>query len=112
MSTLGSRIREIRGQRSQTEFGKLLGVDRSTVASWESDRHEPNLDILINISKLGSVDMNWLSCNTSDTSYTEELLYQDLKWRKFVSFAEQKNITPKKLAQLVQASLNLNMPDD
>lgn len=112
VSTLGSRIRAVRGKRSQTEFGKILGVDRSTVALWESNRHQPGLDILLNISKMGNVDMDWLSCNEADTSYTNEILYSDPKWREFVSFAHEKSLTPKRLTQLVEASLNLDLPDD
>ena len=57
---IGSRIQEIRGQRTQTEFGKLLGVGRGTVTNYEAGRRLPNNDILEKIARIGDVAVNWI----------------------------------------------------
>ena len=111
MTTLGKRIREIRGERNQSEFAQLLGVDRTTLGSWENDRHEPSLEILIHIAHIGKVSLDWLCCNdTLDKSYTEERLYSDPQWQRFVNFAYGKRIDPSRLRNLIQDMFSLNQP--
>ena len=61
MSTLGERIRKVRGSISQEKFGDMLEVNRTTVGSWEIGRHEPDLELLIKISRFGNVSMDWLT---------------------------------------------------
>ena len=111
MTTLGKRIREIRDERNQSEFAQLLGVDRTTLGSWENDRHEPSLEILIHIARIGKVSLDWLCCNdTLDKSYTEERLYSDPQWQRFVNFAYGKRIDPSRLRNLIQDMFSLNQP--
>lgn len=43
---LGSRLREARGDRTQADFAPLLGIDRATLANYESGRRIPNDEIL------------------------------------------------------------------
>lgn len=43
---------------TQRQFAKMLDVSQSTVASWESGRTEPNLDILLKISSVFDVSIN------------------------------------------------------
>ncbi len=41
---LGARFRTWRGKsKTQKQAGELFGVDKSTVAHWESGRKKPNL---------------------------------------------------------------------
>ena len=75
------------------------------------DRHEPSLEILIHIARIGKVSLDWLCCNdTLDKSYTEERLYSDPQWQRFVNFAYGKRIDPSRLRNLIQDMFSLNQP--
>ena len=49
-----SRIREYRERHelSQEELARNLGLDRSSVAKWESGRNKPRLNHLLNMTKI------------------------------------------------------------
>lgn len=42
MTTLGKRIRVVRGRRSQTVFANFLGISKGALANYEHDRSSPN----------------------------------------------------------------------
>ena len=56
----GERIRYIRGSRRQDDFGKLLGVHRNTVSTWECNNKIPEGKIILRIFKIFNVNLNWL----------------------------------------------------
>lgn len=107
MSTLGERIRQVRGKLSQKEFGKKLGVSRSTIAGYEAGNNEPPLELLVIISKIGNVSMDWLSGKDTVSTYDSEILYHNPQWKTFLALAKQKNVNPLSLIRLVNESLNL-----
>lgn len=111
LSTLGERIRKVRGRLSQKEFGQKLGVSRSTIAGYEANNNEPPLELLVLIAKLGNVSMDWLSGNDSVSSHDSEVMYHDPLWKEFLALARQKNINPQSLIRLVNESLNLTFKD-
>lgn len=45
MATIGERIKDLREKKdlTQIELSKKLGISRSTIASWESNRRVPEL---------------------------------------------------------------------
>lgn len=47
---------------NQTEFAQVLGVDRSTVANWESGKTEPTVTLLRKISEVSGVPMDFIFC--------------------------------------------------
>ncbi len=49
-----NKIREFREQRdlSQDEVAKILGVNRTAVAKWETGANKPRIEKLIGLSKL------------------------------------------------------------
>ena len=49
-----SLIKRLRGKRSQTEFGKLLGVPNNTVWRWEAGRAAPDPEHARRLSKLAA----------------------------------------------------------
>jgi transcriptional regulator with XRE-family HTH domain len=55
--TLGERIRRIRGETFQAEFGKRLGVSQGAVSAWERDDKErlPSADIYFRLATLASL---------------------------------------------------------
>lgn len=55
--TLGERIRRIRGETHQGEFGKRLGVSQGTVSAWErNDKNRPpSADMYFRLATLASL---------------------------------------------------------
>lgn len=60
--TLGQRIAQKRKELglSQEGLGEQLGVSRQAIYKWESDASLPEIDKLINLSKIFSVSVGWL----------------------------------------------------
>ena len=54
MDTTGERIKNLRKKLglTQLELAKRFDVDRSTVASWEINRREPDFGTLISLAEL------------------------------------------------------------
>lgn len=66
MTTLGQRLREVRGNLTQTQFGKTLGITQAVVSSMETDRTCPTLHHLILLRKVYKTDINWLITGSGD----------------------------------------------
>ena len=58
--TLGDRIKYVRGSRSQTEFGLLIGLHKNKVVRYEANVDTPSLLILSRIADIGNVTLDWL----------------------------------------------------
>ena len=58
MVALSSRLKELRGERSQAAFARELGITQQRYANYESGIREPDLTTLCRIAALttGSVD--------------------------------------------------------
>ena len=50
MTTLGKRIRVVRGRRSQNVFANFLGISKGALVNYEHDRSSPNAKILESIA--------------------------------------------------------------
>ena len=59
-TTIGERIKYIRGALTQPEFGEKLGVGRNNVYTWESNKNTPLSETLLRIYKEYGVNINWL----------------------------------------------------
>ena len=59
MGALSSRLKELRGERSQAVFARELGITQQRYANYESGIREPDLTTLCRIAALttGSVDV-------------------------------------------------------
>lgn len=80
MKGLGANISKWRRRRlmTQAELANKLGVHTNTVGSYEIDRREPSLDVLVKIADILHVSVNCLLNLHSDNSYTDlvnELLH-------------------------------------
>lgn len=81
-TTLGQRIAERRKMLSlsQEAFGEKMGVSRQAAFKWESDASVPEVDKLINMSRLFGVSVGWLlgeeESEHPDTDDTPELTEQ------------------------------------
>lgn len=57
---VGSRIRTIRGTRTQEEFAELVGVSRKTLIRYEANERDPDLDFILKMNLLFKVQPLWL----------------------------------------------------
>ncbi len=60
MSTLGERIRNIRGKTSQMQFSASLGIAQTKLSRYERGTTSPDLDFLVQLSRQYAVDLEWL----------------------------------------------------
>lgn len=62
MSTLGSRIKELRLERKMTgdELGRVLGISKSTISLYEHDKSTPDDAIKKKICSYFDVSFDWL----------------------------------------------------
>jgi len=60
--SLSERLQQLREQLDmpQKELAALIGVSRSTLASWESGHRKPELAHMEAIGKIGNVSIDWL----------------------------------------------------
>lgn len=59
-STLGDRLRLVRGQLSQDEFATRFGVHKNTIGKYERGERHPDSEYLLAIRTKFSVDLDWL----------------------------------------------------
>lgn len=55
------KIRRIRGELSQTEFAKRVGINRSLISSYESGKRFPSFSSLQKLADYGEVSIDYLS---------------------------------------------------
>lgn len=62
MSTLGDKVKYLRGRKNitQKELSNILNVPRDTVANWEVNRGTPNIDMISAIADYFSVTTDYL----------------------------------------------------
>lgn len=58
--TFGSRVKLLRGKKTQNDFAKEMEVKQSTLSSWERGRKEPTLEKLLKINSTYGVSIDWL----------------------------------------------------
>lgn len=100
-STLGARIRALRGTRSQAEYASIFGVDRTTLGSWENNQYTPAVHLLVMMAKLGGVSLDWLCSNEDNISYDDELTAASSRWKKVVFLAVERKIDPSVIKSFV-----------
>lgn len=71
------RIRDLRREKNLTadELGELVGVSRFSVSNWETGRNQPNNDVLIKLSQVFGVTIDYILGNSdipSPESVTED----------------------------------------
>lgn len=64
--SLGHTIKLLRHQKeiTQSQLGQLLNLKRSTIAGYETDRKQPDLDTLVKIADYFDVSMDFLTGRT------------------------------------------------
>lgn len=65
-NSLGSRLRELRGVSSQSEFSRKIGVKQTSYSCWESDLKVPAATVIAKISSTLGVSSDWILGVTDD----------------------------------------------
>ena len=117
MKTLGEKIKRLRNKLTQEELAAILGVDRSTLASWEVNRREPDIATLRRIADFFGVSIDWLvghaaGKRTVPASGVQETagIYQpanDPAWQKVILTAEAYGYDPEAVCQLMELNAKI-----
>ena len=61
-----NRIKELRQEKGilQSDLAKLLKMGQATISNWETGRHEPDQEALLEMSKLFDVSIDYILGNT------------------------------------------------
>ena len=119
MKTLGEKIKLLRNKLTQEELAGLLRVDRSTLASWEVNRREPDIATLCRIATFFQVSVDWLV----NHKFEKEALparapqfhetagnYQssiDSNWHKVITTAQAYGFDPSIVLQLLEVNAKI-----
>ncbi len=79
--TLGDRIKEVRSELSQREFGKIFGVTADTLRRYETNKNPPDAGFLTALVKHYGVDPSWLLMGEG-AKYKEEAGVQEAAQRE------------------------------
>ena len=60
MSTIGDRLRELRGATSQAEMARAVNVKQQNWARWESGVVSPGADMIYTICRVHACSADWL----------------------------------------------------
>lgn len=65
---IAKRLKELRAQvgYTQQELAEKIGTKQQTYAGYENGRHEPSIDILIQIANLFDVSMDFITARKID----------------------------------------------
>ena len=73
--TIGQRIRLIRGNKTQTDFGKLLKKSQDAISVYETGGVTPSIEQLAKIAEMGDVTLGWLIYGPSTTSHKDGIIF-------------------------------------
>lgn len=65
-STLGKRIRYLRGTKKAAEYAEKLGVHANTLLNYERGERPPNSNFLVKLCHLEQVNADWLLLGISE----------------------------------------------
>lgn len=104
LKVLGKRIQAARKSLglTQQELAEKLSFDKTTIASWETGRREPELKPLIKVADMSGVGLDWLTGRYEyDINKAKE--YNKLYWREIIDLAADNGITPQLLRPAIEA---------
>ncbi len=74
--TLGKRIRLVRDNKTQAEFGKLIKKSQDAISVYEIGDIIPPLHILTRIAHIGNVTIEWLTYGPSGGAKKSEVVFR------------------------------------
>ncbi len=93
---IGKFLQELRKEKglTQEQLSEQLGVARRTISRWETGSNMPDLDILIELADLYSVDLREiLDAERKETKMNKELEETVLKVAEYSNVNEQRRTT-------------------
>lgn len=62
MKIFGERLKELRNEKnlSQKDLAKILGTTNSSVCDWETDRAQPDMEMLVRLGDFFNVSIDYL----------------------------------------------------
>lgn len=79
---VGKRIRNIRGAKTQEEFGAELGVTKQYISSVETGRQKPSIELLYNISARYSVSVDYVLNGSVQQQANPQTRYPEASYSK------------------------------
>lgn len=73
MTDIKSRLKILRGSRTQDEFSMIIGVHRNTLARWEAGKGEPDFSVLNMIAQKMRISPEWLLMGTGPMYRDEQV---------------------------------------
>jgi len=122
MSLIGTNIKKIRGVKglSQTSFANLFGLTRANIGSYEEQRAEPKLDVILKIAdyykiEIGKLVTKELTVNEiSNFNLIEEVLFNKKTADSGVLFIGKEELTKypkeKENQEFLKTLAKLNVP--
>ena len=79
MVLLGSKIKELRTKYrfTQSELAELVGVTKSSIASYENDSRQPSYSVLIKLARTFNVSTDFLLLGKTDNTLRIDHLKDD-----------------------------------
>ncbi len=117
METLGDKIKYLRSKLTQEELAALLQVDRSTLASWEINRREPDIETLCRLATFFHVSVDWLVGYEPAKQAPPLTLVHEASdhyqatdseaWQKIIVKAQSYGLTPDQVYQLLELNAKI-----
>ena len=79
MSTLGSRIRQIRGTESQEVFAARVGISKGSIGGYERDENSPSVDVILKICSVTGTSVQWLVTGKATGSDAPQIMEESAK---------------------------------
>jgi transcriptional regulator with XRE-family HTH domain len=67
-SGIGSRIRELRGDKTQAAFAQIVGIPKNTIGRYEREEIQPGSDAIALLCVKTGTDPNWLLFGATQTA--------------------------------------------
>jgi transcriptional regulator with XRE-family HTH domain len=64
LRAIGRRIREIRGEATQEEFARLLGISQAQLSKYELGQSAPPLGVLTRLGRNAGKSVDWILVGT------------------------------------------------
>ena len=81
-STIGQRLKSIRGSRTQAEFSRQYSIHKNTLARYERDERAPDAELLLELANDG-YDVNWILIGKGAEKIAEPAAsYDEINWEQ------------------------------
>ncbi len=92
IAAISARIRDIRGDLGQQEFGDLIGVSRVTVSNYETGRRIPSSGVLQKLAEFGKTTVHWITTGqVHDETYIQ---YYEL-FKRYIEETKKAGVIPR-----------------